>query len=307
MRLRTSLLVFAGAILAIASAELTLRAVEEHLPVLSDWPTVETEVKSAQFARLEENPELLIVGSSMVESAVDPHALVSMGAASSAYNSAFPFSTPAAMDIWLRDYLRPWDGLEVVVIGLPAWPPPADLASDPLATGLIEAFGADLVADPFEDVALWRLRGLLADLGEATRRERTVAAGLWTELGHQTVYYGRSAGSLVGRFPPYGEPEMSEVQERGLRRIVATARQAGATPVVLLEAGRFPGVVDDRTVAAYLDTLYELTADLDVPLWDAYSLDWDESLYADEVHFNEEGARAFTAYLGALLDLLGGG
>ncbi len=73
----------------------------------------------------------------------------------------------------------------------------------------------------------------------------------------------------------------------------------------MLEPGRYPGGADDEAVAAYVAALLELTAELDVVVWDAYSLDWDQSLYADEVHFNEQGAVAFTAYVAEQLRKLG--
>jgi hypothetical protein len=39
-----------------------------------------------------------------------------------------------------------------------------------------------------------------------------------------------------------------------------------------------------------------------IQLWDAYSIDWDESFFADEVHFNRSGTKAFTAYLAGLVN-----
>ncbi len=298
MQLRKFLLTLLGAALAIASAEFAIRQAEPHLPALSEWPTVETEVKSSQYANLDPRPTLLIVGSSMTESAIDPQRLVAMGAAPAAYNSAFPFFSPAATDLWLRDFLKPWDDLELIIIGLPVWPPPDEISSDPLVKGLLEVIGPKVITNPLDEIALWRLRGILVDLDEAARRERTVAHGLWTELGHQTVYYGGAGRTVAGNYPPYGTPKMSAVQERALRRLIATVQQAGITPVVLLEPGRYPDPVDDQTVAAYTDWLRALTDELEVEFWDSHTIDWDESFYADETHFNRAGTIAFSQYIG---------
>jgi len=305
MRIRSFLLTLLGAAVVIAGAEITLREVEGHLPVLSQWPTIETELKSAQYEDLDPRPSLLIVGSSMTESAVDPQRLVAMGAAPAAYNSAFPFFSPAAADLWLRDFLKPWDDLEVIIIGLPVWPPPHETASDPLALALLDATGGEPAGDTFDEIALWRLRGILGDIDKAARRERTTANHLWTDLGHQTYYYGRAGGSVSGNYPPYRDSTMSAVQERALRRIIETATHTGVTPVVLLEPGRYPDAVDDAQLAAYRDWLIALTDELAVEFWDSYSLPWDESYYADETHFNRQGTVAFTDYIGERLLELG--
>ena len=94
---------------------------------------------------------------------------------------------------------------------------------------------------------------------------------------------------------------MSEVQERALRRIIETARQSGATPIVLLEPGHYPDDVDDQALNAYRSWLSALVDELDVEYWDSYSLDWDASFYADETHFNLRGTIEFTDYIGKRL------
>ena len=205
MRLRAFLLTLLGAAVVIAGSEIALREIEQHMPVLSPWPTIETEVKSAQYEGLDPKPTLLIVGSSMTESAIDPERLVAMGAAPAAYNTAFPFFSPAAADIWLRDFLKPWHHVEVLVIGLPVWPLPADAVGDPLTMSLLDATVRGPAEDAFDGIALWRLRGMLVDIDKAARRERAAANHLWTNLGHQTVYYGRDGGSVAGNYAQFGD------------------------------------------------------------------------------------------------------
>jgi hypothetical protein len=307
MQMRSLLLTVLGAAVVIAGAEVTLREVEEHLPVLSDWPTIETEIKSSQFEALATRPALLMVGASMTESAIDPQLLEEMGVTPAAYNTAFPFFSPAAAELWLREFLQPWDDLEVILIGLPVWPPPRDSANDPLTVALLEAATDESAAGSFEDIALWRLRGMLVDVDKAARRERATVNHLWTDLGHQTYYYERSGGSVSGNYPPYLHTTMSDMQERALRRIIEAARQSDVTPIVLLEPGRYPNEVDDQMITDYMAWLRDLADELEVEFWDGYSIGWDPSFYADETHFNEKGAIAFTRYVGErLLELSDG-
>lgn len=299
MRLRPFLLAFLGAAVVIAGSEVALREAEQHLPVLSEWPTAATEVKSAQYRKLKHDPSLLIVGSSMAELAIDPQQLLTMGAAPTAYNSALPFFTPVAGDVWLREFLKLSDDLDVLLVGLPVWPPPRDTASDPLALGLLRAVNEERATDPLDSIAVWRLRGLLADLDAAAIRSNSVDH--FTDLGHYVGFYERSGQTVAGQYQPYLDSSMSDVQERALRRIIETALQAGATPVVLLEPGRFPDKVPDERVAAYINWLHAFTEDLGVEFWDSYSMEWDDSLWADEVHFNRAGTIAFTQYIGERL------
>jgi hypothetical protein len=306
MQIRSLLLTLLGAAVVIAGAEVTLREIEDHLPVLSEWPTIETEIKSAQFEALDPKPTLLIVGSSMTESAVDPQGLIEMGVAPGAYNTAFPFFSPAAAELWLRDFIKPWDDLDMILIGIPVWPPPRDTNSDPLTVALLEATTRASTADSFNEIALWRMRGMLVDIDQAARRERATAHHLWTDLGHQTFYYGHSGESVSGHYAPFVDPTMSDVQERALRRLIDTARQTGVTPVLLLEPGNYPDGSHEQKIATYTAWLRDFTDELEVEFWDSYSMGWDDSFFADETHFNEKGAAAFTQFIGErLLELKG--
>lgn len=281
--------------------ELGIRTVEERLPTLSEWPTVETEVKSAQLAALADQLTVVFVGTSVTESGVDPAQLVSMGAAEGAYNAAFPFYSPAAADVWLTEITTPWSGLEYLIIGIAPAPPPRHPSDDPLFNGLLRRVAAEPTEEPALSLALWRLRGVLADAEEAARRDKTRSENLWTELGHQTLYYEDSEASQNRRLREYGVPAMSEYQERAVRHLVTTAQDAGVTPVLVVEPGAHPRVLDGELVDAYIDWLRVLGDDLGVELWDAYNIDWDASLYADETHLNRKGTAAYTEYIGRLL------
>lgn len=142
---------------------------------------------------------------------------------------------------------------------------------------------------------------MLVDIDKAARRERATADHLWTDLGHQTYYYGRSGGTVPSEYSPWRYSTMSDVQERALRRIIDTARQSGVTPVIFLEPRDFPEVIDHKMIADYITSLRELADELEVEFWDSYSMDWEDSFYADERHFNDKGTVAFTRYIGEKL------
>jgi lysophospholipase L1-like esterase len=69
----------------------------------------------------------------------------------------------------------------------------------------------------------------------------------------------------------------------------------------MIEPARFPGEVGDDVVQRYLATVRDLANDLEVELWDTYSVGWADDLYADEVHFNREGTEAFSKLVSDLL------
>jgi hypothetical protein len=140
----------------------------------------------------------------------------------------------------------------------------------------------------------------VSDLDEALRRERTVASGLWTDLGHQTFYYGQSGSSFHGE-QSYGRPAMDEVQASALRRLVEAAKASGATPVLVIEPGRYPDSVESTTITEYIAWLSDFATELDVELWDTYSMDWDAAMFADDAHLNEIGTESYTEYIGRLL------
>lgn len=299
MRVRTTLLVLLGAITVIAAADAGIRVASGHLPELSRWPTVETELKATQLAGL--SPEVLVIGSSMTEAAFDPDLFIELGAAESAYNASFPFYSPAAVEIWLTELAHPWRDLEFLILGVPHWPPPDSLDDDPLAVELAELASGGTTANPLDELPLLRFRKLLGNLDEAAERRRTLEAGFWTELGHQTFYYDRSGDSLVGKFHTYRRTELPLRHRRALARMIETARAAGVQPILMIEPGRHPDNVPAEVDATYLRELESLAAEMGVPLWDTYSLHWDASNFADEVHFNRNGTERFTELLAEML------
>lgn len=293
-KFRKSLVVLVGILTALVAAELGLRVFSDAMPQASAWPSAATELKDRQLGA-SNTYEVIFLGSSITEASVDPDLLSSR----SAYNSALPFSTPISNEIWLQGEFDQLDG-SVVVLGLPAWPFHGGFDDDPLAGQIRTAL--DPETSFLDNFALYRNRGVLADWFSRRSRVLTVASGSWTDLGHQTTYYLRSGDSLVGRFPPYGKPQMSDENHSAVEAIAKTVEEGGGTLVLMVEPGRYPGTVRTDEVEQYLGSLQQLAADLDVEYWDTYSLDWDPSLFADEAHFNLEGTILYTNYVSGLLD-----
>jgi hypothetical protein len=94
---------------------------------------------------------------------------------------------------------------------------------------------------------------------------------------------------------------MSDDNIEALQRTAGTLEQAGMQMVLMIEPGHFPGEVSDSDLATYLDSIRDLGRDLDIPVWDTYSVGWDPEYYVDEAHFNREGTVAFTTHLAGLL------
>jgi len=285
-----------GLLAVLVFGEVAARLIESSIPALSTWPTLETQVKGEQLADLGELPEVLIVGSSVTEAGVDPALLVALDGAESAYNSAFPFYSPAAVEVWLNRYVKPWGKSELLIIGLPVWPPPRSAADDPL-TAALEAYAED-PPDPgiMDHLALWRVGDALSELDEALSRKRAIDRGLWTPLGHQTFWYNASAESFEA-LPPFGLPIMPPEHEEALRNIIGAALESGTKPVLVIEPGRYTKPVAEATLEAYLLWLKDFAAELGVPVWDSYSVDWDPALFADGTHLNGAGTAALTEFL----------
>ena len=147
-----------GLILVLAVAEGGLRAVGDRLPVRTDWPTVETGVK---YELLRELPEadVVFLGSSITEAAVEPTEFADASGVGSAFNSGIPFSTPFSNEWWLNEVVLETVEPKLVVIGLTAWSGGRGAEGDPLLPGL------RLALDSGDDapLALLRQAGLLSE------------------------------------------------------------------------------------------------------------------------------------------------
>ena len=292
---------WAGLTVALVGAELMIRLIGPMMPESSSWPTVETDLKSHQLAQMEAGSALVLLGSSVTEAAVDPALLEVLTGLYSPYNSAVPFSSPLSNEIWLEQVLLPAVQPDLLVIGLPAWPPHHD-AVRLLEKGIERAVTVPALVNVLEWSALVGKRGVLADWDRFGQRVRLKMSGLWTDLGHQTGYYNQSGGSVAGSFPVFGAPAMIPEQAAAMQRVIVSSRESGVDVVLLLEPVRFPGDATETEITAYIEWLEDMSNEWGVQLWDTYSIEWDESYFADEVHLNKAGTEAFTAYLAGLLN-----
>lgn len=287
-------LILLGAFSALGIAEMSLQLFGGGLPVRSEWPTVETQLKDSQLT-LADEWDVIFLGSSITEAAVDPRLLNGIAA----YNGALPFSTPISQEVWYRGQFSDQEA-RVVVLGLPAWPFHESDGEDLLASGIEAALrdGASLESR----LATVRHRGVMADWFGLRSTEITLQSKLWTPHGHLTAYYEISGARATGGFESYGPPRMSEDVRAAITRLAEHVQLQGGTFVLMIEPARVPGEVEEDVIQRYLDTVRDLANSLDVELWDTFSVGWAKELYADDVHFNREGTEAFSELVNELLE-----
>jgi hypothetical protein len=298
------LLVGLGVISALLIGEVSLRVVEARIPMSTTWPSPETHVKSAQLANLGQDVEILFLGSSITEAAVDPALLMALTGSGLAYNSALPFSSPLSNELWLDEVALAYVSPSTVIIGVPAWPTHSTSEDDTLQNGIQQSLAGIATPTATSSLALARSKGVLADWEQRSVGVRLSESGLWTDLGHMTGYYESSGGTLAGRFPPYGAPTMSSDNLAALTRTVSALTQEGIEVVVMIEPGSYPGQFSDSEVESYLTSIRDFGHEMGIPVWDTYSVGWDSRYHADEAHFNREGTIAFTTYLAGLVSEL---
>jgi hypothetical protein len=279
-----------GVILTLAMAEGGLRAFGDRLPVHTDWPTVETGVKYELLRQLHE-ADVVFLGSSITEAAVDPSEFAHASGVGSAFNSGIPFSTPFSNEWWLNEVVLENVEPNLVVIGVPAWSGGRGPDRDPLLPGL------RLAIDSREDPPLELLRqaGVLSEWDR--RKADETARAYLTDLGHQTGYYERSIDDAIPLDLPTGPSEMPEDEADAVARMIDTLNERGIDVIVLIEPGRYPG--DNGTIdyERYIRSIVRHEDDWGVPVVDTFNRDWDSSLFADLAHFNRLGTDSFTAFM----------
>jgi len=282
-----------GVILALAMAEGGLRAFEDRLPVSTDWPTIETGVKYELLRQLPE-ADVVFLGSSITEAAIDPREFVDASGVGSAFNSGIPFSTPFTNEWWLNEVVLESVEPNLVVIGVTPWSGGQRAEHDPLLAALrLATVSRDDSQDP--PSALLGQAGLLSEW-DRRMADETVKAHL-TDLGHQTGYYERSIDDATPFGVPTGPSEMPEEEAHAVDRMVDILSERGIEAIVLIEPGRSPG--DDGTMdyEGYIASVLRHEDEWGVPVLDTFNQGWDRSLYADLAHFNRLGTESFTSYV----------
>ncbi|MGH8951753.1 MAG: hypothetical protein ACRDX9_10035 [Acidimicrobiia bacterium] len=280
-----------GALLALVAAELGLRVVDEGLPVGTDWPSIETDMKYHQLLGLPE-ADVVFLGSSITEAAVDPVEFAAISGTGTAFNSGIPFSTPFSNEFWLEQVVLPNVQPDLVIIGLTAWSGGGSRENDPLLLGLQAAMEAEGATSPF---ALIEYAGVLSEWNSRSANDRV--RDFLTDLGHQTAYYERSIHDAAPLDLPFGPIDMPKEEIDAVQRMIDRLAVDDIEAMVYIEPGRYPG--DNGTVDydRYIDSILEHSDDWGVPVIDSFHQDWELSWFADLAHFNRQGTEAFTAYM----------
>jgi hypothetical protein len=289
--------VMVGIALTLVAAEGLVRMIGDRLPTGSEWPTVETDVKYHRLSELSE-AQVVFLGSSITEAAIDPDALVEQSSLETAFNSGIPFSSPFSNEWWLNEVVLETIEPELVVIGLSAWSGGAGLSGDALLAGLKSA----PLAPKRHWSALVDRAGLLSEWDTRWAEDRT--RDLITELGHQTGYYDRSIDDTRPLDLPFGPPTMPEGEADAVARMIDRLTVQGIAVLVMIEPGRYPG--DEGTIDydRYIDSVMTHRAEWGVPVLDTFHMGWEKGLFADHAHFNRRGTEEFTAFMARTIDAL---
>lgn len=287
--------VLVGIALTLAAAEGVVRVIGDGLPTGTRWPSVETDVKFHQLSDLTE-ADVVFLGSSITEAAIDPVVLVEESGIDSAFNSGIPFSTPFSNEWWLNQVvlssLRP----ELVVIGLTPWSGGAGVSGDPLLPGLRSA--------PSTEKAHWSAlverAGLLSEWDTRSTEDRT--RDFITDLGHQTGYYDRSIDDAQPLDLSFGPSVMPQDEADAVGRMIERLTVEGIETMVLIEPGRYPGDDGSFDYDHYIESILTHAEDWAVPVVDTFHMDWERDMFADLAHFNRRGTEEFTSYIARTID-----
>lgn len=296
--LRSLALVVFGILAMLALGEVGVRVFDETLPRPPEWPTVESEIKADQIRELGSRIELLVLGSSITEAAVDP-VMLEEEVDLHTYNTAMPFLSPSSYETWLSDLVYEVATPDVVVIGVRGWP--SGRGSRSMRLGLESALSGGLLEEVAEGSALYSRRGVLADWDRLSARERIATSGRITPRGHQTGYYGGRVRSFADFNRDTSATSLSPMEESALLRVIEMVRDTGATAAILIEPGLSLEGSRSHTDRGHLRWLKDKASEWDVPIWDTFSMDWEESMFADSLHFNREGTEAYTRHLSTLV------
>jgi hypothetical protein len=294
--MRTKILsVVLGIAVTLVAAEGLVRTLDDRLPTGTQWPTVETDVK---FHRLSEVPEadVVFLGSSITEAAIDPSAFVQESSAESAFNSGLPFSTPFSNEWWLKEVVLEIVEPDLVVIGLTPWSGGSGASGD----GLLQGLRSAPTNSGRNWSALLEKAGLLSEWD--ARATEDLTRDFITEFGHQTGYYDRSIDDAAPLDLPLGPSVMPEDEADAVGRMIERLREGGIQAIVLIEPGRYPG--DDGSIDydRYIDSLLSHQAEWGVPVVDTFHMTWDRDWFADLAHFNRRGTEEFTSYISRTID-----
>jgi hypothetical protein len=286
---------FLGLIVTLAAAEGLVRVIEDRLPAGTQWPSVETDVKFHRLSELSD-ADVVFLGSSITEAAIDPSAFVQKSRAESAFNSGLPFSTPFSNEWWLSEVVLEVVDPELVVIGLTAWSGGSGASGDGLLQGLRST---PTTADRGWSALVDRA-GLLSEWDARAAEDRT--SDFITEFGHQTGYYDRSIDDAEPLDLPLGPSLMPEDEADAVGRMIERLRDEGIKAIVMIEPGRYPGDNGGIDYDRYIDSVMSHQSEWDVPVIDTFHMKWERGWFADMAHFNRRGTEEFTSFIAQTID-----
>ncbi|CAN5671506.1 hypothetical protein BH20ACT2_BH20ACT2_23360 [soil metagenome] len=302
-----------------AVAELGVRLADDRLPPPPDWPSTEYGLKERQIDRLADRAGgagLVVVGSSIVDTSIDPAGLdPDVVGDRPAYNASLIGASPVIVEFWTNEVVVPALAPETVVIGL--------------SSRDLNANAKDYAADDTRFFTLPAVKELAGTGSAAERLERRLAD--WSALVRHREALRRPLQSLFDYDPPdRNVPELTDdgfetqltglsfrldpvvaaffrnepllgftVSERhldALRRLIDHLRD-NDTRVVLVDApvtdayiALHPRGADDYD--AYQAAIAELADDSGAELIDVGV--WPDERFSDPLHLNGDGAARLT-------------
>lgn len=290
VRSKSRAVVIWGVLIALALGEIAIRLVGAELPPVSTWPTAEAEMKYHDIVLEGRDPDLVIVGSSFMEAAIDPERLTSIA---EGYNLAMPFTSVETMDWWLREVVFPRTEPTTIVIGVRTW-----RAVEETDAHLVSAFTS--ASNEWSRSAeswsrLWAARGALGDLDRSLARRNLTSLGLWTDFGHQTGHYERAVP--VSQWKKLLPARWDPTSRERWRQLLETATSQVPNVVIVIEpvaASIAPRAAD---IERFSRDLREIADDQHVMILEPKPEFWGDEMYADGFHFNRVGVLKFTQFM----------
>lgn len=288
-----------GVLIVLVAAELTVRLSADWLPGTSDWPTPEAELKYHQLTQGGLDPDVVFLGSSFVEAAIDPGQFTS---SLDGYNLGMPFTNMETMGSWLETVVFPETDPAVVVIGREVWRDP-----NPPDVDFVSAMQVALARDQTRQTAwlqMWARRGMLTNYDRSLARDRLASSGLWTNRGHQTAYYDVSTPSED--WAKFSTATFTTGEAALLRELIDAAASDSSIVVILVEPVASGTGVNRSSVQGFVTELRAFTEGLGAVVWEPPAKFWRNDQFVDGVHFDREATSSFTAYVDEmLLELVG--
>ncbi len=299
------LLVLVGMAVGLAVFEGALRVAESAIPGRLDWPTRTTQAKADLLAAADgEFPQVVFIGSSVVDSALDPHLFETIDPCGrSAFNAGIDDASPRALEPWIEYGIIENGDPETIVIGLTSRAMRPGSNGGSYRQSRAAHTGALAEADRWfaDRLTLVESRPVLHDPerwpGLAPPDDDGLDEAGWHGHGDPPPSYRPGP---TGPSPLLRNYEPNPLELAALGRIVDGLRADGIE-VVLADmavsedwADKHPGGVDD--LESYRVALTDFAEEREVGLIDLTAAG-DREFFIDPIHANGLGAARSTATL----------